>query len=243
VSKRLRARLFPHISLGKTPQLTPWPSLLILHSFSNSQSVLLASSVRVAHSLGLHRLPRPKKAAHEAEGDNHSESTQKEICRRVWQQLATQDWFSVPFSETYCKLKFFGRTDFYLKRADFSGVNPLHFTTRPPLHCDEETLQPLPLSTPTITSYGNFLHKVAALMPALQDRISLAQPNAKYDQVLHFDRLMRDLVTTQLPSCLNSQTPIDPSWPQYVILARRCLTITSAHKIIVCSQSLWTLFD
>ena len=113
------------------------------------------------------------------------------------------------------------------------GVNPLHFTTKNPLHCDEETLQPLPLSTPTITTYGNFLHRIAALMPALQDRISLAQPNKKYDEVLHFDKLMRDLVTTQMPSCLSSQTPVDPSWPPYVTLARRCLTITSAHKIIV----------
>jgi hypothetical protein len=113
------------------------------------------------------------------------------------------------------------------------GVNPLHFTTKPPLHCDEETMQPLPLSTPTITSYGNFLHRVAALMPALQDRISQSQPSAKYDQILHFDRVMRELVNTQLPSCLNSQNPIDPSWPAFITLARRCLTITSAHKIIV----------
>lgn len=101
-------RTYPWVKPGK---LTPWPSLLILHSFSNSQSVLLASSVRVAHSLGLHRLARPKKGAHEAEGENHPESIQKEIGRRLWQQLATQDWFSVPFSETYCKLKFFRRND------------------------------------------------------------------------------------------------------------------------------------
>lgn len=207
----------------------PW---LISKSFSNSQSVLLASAVRVAHSLGLHRLARSRKSANEPDGDNLLESVQKEVGRRVWQQLATQDWFSVPFSETYCRFNN-SKSEERNHTDDDTGVNPLHFTTKPPSHCDEETMEPLPLSIPTITSYGNFLYRVAALMPALQDRTSQALPTAKYDQVLHFDRLMRDLVTTQLPSCLNSQTPIDPSWPPFVTLARRCLTITSAHKIIV----------
>lgn len=50
-------------------------------------------------------------------------------------------------------------------------------------------------------------------MPALQDRISQAPTlTAKYEQVLNFDKLMRELVLSQLPSCLNSQTSIDPSW-------------------------------
>ena len=85
--------------------------LLTFTRFSNSQSVLLASAVRIGHSLGLHRLSRPKKSAYDPDGDNLPETIQKEVGRRVWQQLATQDWFSVPFSETYCMLKPFERTE------------------------------------------------------------------------------------------------------------------------------------
>lgn len=115
-----------------------------------------------------------------------------------------------------------------------AGVNPLHFTTKPPLHCDEDTMQPVPFSKPTITSYGSFLYRIAYLMPVLQDRISQAPTlSNKYKEVLHFDKLMRELVLSQLPAPLNSQTAVDPSWQGWVSLARRCLTITSAHKIIV----------
>jgi hypothetical protein len=72
-------------------------------------------------------------------------------------------------------------------------------------------------------------------MPVLQDQLSVAQTlEAKYEQVLRFDKMMRELVLSQLPSCLNNQYALEPTWPQWVAVARRCLTITSAHKIIVC---------
>lgn len=74
-------------------------------------------------------------------------------------------------------------------------------------------------------------------MPALQDQLLGSQTlETKYEQVLRFDKLMREIVVSQLPPCLNSQNALDSSWPPYVAVARRCLTITSAHKIIV-SQS------
>ena len=66
---------------------------------------MLASAIRIAHSLGLHRLTRPKKAGNELERDTLAETVQKELGRRLWEQLATQDWFSVPFFETYCVYK------------------------------------------------------------------------------------------------------------------------------------------
>ncbi|TVY93627.1 putative transcription factor [Lachnellula willkommii] len=190
-----------------------------LLGFSNSQSVLLAAAVRIAQSLGLHRLGKPKSSAHENTNYDPAERVQQEIGRRVWQQLTIQDWFSVPFSETYC-------------------VNPLHFSTNAPLHCDEETMRPTPLSSPTIMSYGNFLFRVACLMPALLDQSSRTHTlEAKYDEVLRFDQMMRELVVSELPPCLNSQTPIEPQWPRWALLARRCLTVTSAHKIIMIHRS------
>ena len=95
-------------------------------------------------------------------------------------------------------------------------------------------MQPIPTTRPSITTYGNFLFKVASLMPALLDQSSQAESiDLKYEQVLRFDRMMREIVISQLPSCLNSQTPVDQSWPKWVAVARKTLTITSAHKIIV----------
>ncbi|KAG4436127.1 hypothetical protein IFR05_008406 [Cadophora sp. M221] len=183
--------------------------------FSNSQSVLLASAVRIAQSLGLHRLGKTRRGTNESRGEDIVDTTQKELGRRLWQQLATQDWFSVPFSETYC-------------------INPLHFSSKAPRHCDEDTMETIPTSKPAITTYGNFLFRVASLMPALQDRSSEAHGiDAKYEHVLQFDKMMRELVIAQLPPCLNSQTQVDPMWPHWVAVARRCLTITSAHKIIM----------
>jgi hypothetical protein len=113
-------------------------------------------------------------------------------------------------------------------------VNPLHFSTKQPSHCDEDTMQEIAPSDPAITTYGNFLFKVASLMPSLQDKLLETRIlRAKYEHVLRFDKMMRELVLSQLPSCLNSQTQLDVSWPRWVILARRCLTITCAHKILM----------
>src|SRR5438046_1227770 len=76
--------------------------------------------------------------------------------------------------------------------------------------------------------------KVSCLMPRLQENLLQAQTlYMKYEQVIHFDKEMRDLVTSRLPSCLNSQVPLDPTWPRWVELARRTLSITSAHKVIM----------
>lgn len=76
--------------------------------FSNSQSTMLASAVRIAHSLGIHRLPpaRSKKGTVDADAEIPSDILQKEMGRRLWLQLASQDWFSVPFSETYCMFEY-----------------------------------------------------------------------------------------------------------------------------------------
>jgi hypothetical protein len=149
--------------------------------------------------------------------------------------LVTQDWFSVSFSEIFCRC--LAETRFFYSRSKLLilslGVNPMQFSTKTPLHYDEETMQLLPLSTPIITTYSTFLFKAAALIPALQDQLSEVHSKIKYEQILRFGKMMRDIVISQFPSCLNSQTAIESSWPRWVTVARRCLTITSAHKIIV----------
>ncbi|KAK1991579.1 hypothetical protein LX36DRAFT_663161 [Colletotrichum falcatum] len=107
---------------------------------SNSQSIHLAAAVRIAQSLGLHRLKHDA-----AEGD-----AAKETGRRVWCQLCSQDWFGIPFSESYL-------------------ISPLYSTSEPPRNCHDHDLLPLPKDVPTITSYCRFLVEIAVIMPQLQD--------------------------------------------------------------------------
>jgi hypothetical protein len=114
--------------------------------FSNSQSILLASAIRIAQSLGLHRVKGEyKRPTNDLEMEAY---IQLDTGRRVWLQLRTQDWFSVPFSETY-------------------SINPLHPTSELPLHVDEKTFELRPSSYPTIVSYGNFSAKCTSLASTL----------------------------------------------------------------------------
>lgn len=165
---------------------------------------MLASSVRIGQSLGLHRL---------ADG-NAGSIIEREIGRRVWAQLCVQDWFSIPFSEAYL-------------------INPLYSSSSLPQNChDEDLRRALPDSTPTITSYCRFLTEIAALMPKLQD--AMAESNTlftKYQAVMKYDKEMRKLATSGRPAFLTN-VPIQPHWPKYIPWARRAVAISSSHKIV-----------
>jgi hypothetical protein len=179
-----------------------------LLGFSNSQSIHLAAAVRIAQSLALHRL------GPEAPGT----TVEKEIGRRVWCQLCSQDWFSIPFSESYL-------------------VNPAYSTSEPPSNAHDHDLVPLPLHVPTQTSYCRFLREVAALMPRLQDSLMACNTAyTRYEQVLSWDARLRSLATSERPVFLSS-APIEPSWPVWTPWARRALAISSSHKIIMIHRS------
>jgi hypothetical protein len=179
-----------------------------LLGFSSSQSIHLAAAVRIAQSLGLHRLGR------EASGS----VAEKEIGRRVWTQLCTQDWFSIPFSESYI-------------------VNPLYSSSEPPSNCDDHDLRSMPLHTPTITSYSRFLYEIASIMPELQDGLmSCNTTYTRYEQVLKSDARLRTLAIKERPLFLSS-IALDNSWPVWIPWARRALAISSSHKIIMIHRS------
>lgn len=179
-----------------------------LLGFSNSQSIHLAAAVRVAQSLALHRLGR----------DATGSIVEKEIGRRVWCQLCSQDWFGIPFSESYL-------------------VNPVYSTSDPPANCHDHDLVPLPFHVPTRTSYCRFLREVAAIMPQLQDGLMACNTAyTRYEQVLAWDARLRTLATSERPLFLSS-APIEPDWPAWTPWARRALAISSSHKIIMIHRS------
>ncbi|KAJ5634309.1 hypothetical protein N7528_002151 [Penicillium herquei] len=181
---------------------------------SNGFSVLLASAVRIAQGLGLHQL--------EEESRNLTPGIiGREIGRRAWCQLCIQDWFSIPFTESYL-------------------IHRLGFSTTKPQHCDEE-MDPLSEDEPSITSYSRLFYDIAALMPGLQDDcISCNTLYTRYEEILRYDRRIRTLATKHLPRYLQN-VPIDPSWPCYVPWARRSLAISSAHKVIMIHRKFLSL--
>ncbi|QGA16062.1 hypothetical protein EYB26_003729 [Talaromyces marneffei] len=184
---------------------------------SNSHSVMLATAIRISQSLGFHRLGSAKQ-------DHPSNGITRETGRRVWTQLCVQDWFSIPFSESY-----------YIRQLDFN--------TDKPCNCMEEDMVPLPDDVPRTMSYHRFLYDIALLMPQLHDDLSrLNTMYTKYEHVLRYDTRMRTLVGKYVPSCLRSAA-LETSWPRYVPWARHCLTMTSAHKIIMIHRKfLWQSF-
>ncbi|EFX04326.1 c6 zinc finger domain containing protein [Grosmannia clavigera kw1407] len=195
-----------------------------LLGFSNTQSIHLAAAVRIAQSLGLHRIGGSGRAdgiASYADRRGRAKETgttvEIETGRRLWLQLCCQDWFGIPFSESCL-------------------IHPLHSQSQPPINCHDEadTLQPLTEDVPTVTSYGRFLTAIASIMPQLQDGLlSRSTPFTRYEQVLASDRRMRTLATAGRPAFLASSTPLDPAWPAWVPWARHSLAISSAHKIIM----------
>ena len=179
-----------------------------LLGFSNTHSIYLAVVIRIAQGLGLHRIL----------DESPTTLVDKECGRRLWSQLCCQDWFSIPFSDTYL-------------------INPLYSQSELPKNCHDGDMLPLPESVPTITTYCRQLTRIASIMPQLQDDLmSCNTPFTKYEQVIRWDQQMRALSTSERPSFL-SNTPIDPSWPSYIPWARRSLAITSSHKIIMIHRS------
>ncbi|USP77320.1 hypothetical protein yc1106_04594 [Curvularia clavata] len=178
---------------------------------SNSQSVLLASAGRIAQSLGLHRL----RVEDENATFSRDQLRQREMGRRVFNQLCTQDWFQIPFSESY-------------------SLNPRFYQHAKLLNCNDNDMIPQPLSTPTQASYCNYRYDIAALMPQLLD--DMADCNTlftKYEKVLHYDEKMRKLATACMPTFLSTNAPVCNEWPKYVAWARRSLAICASHKIIM----------
>ncbi|KAJ5928215.1 hypothetical protein N7466_007171 [Penicillium verhagenii] len=181
---------------------------------SNGFSVLLASAVRIAQGLGLHQLD-------EASDASPVGLVEREIGRRVWCQLCIQDWFSIPFTESYL-------------------IHRLGFSTTKPQNCDEE-MEILSDDQPSVTSYSRLFYDIAALMPGLQDDcVSCNTLYTRYEEVLKYDRRLRTLATQHLPRYLQN-VPLESGWPCYVPWARKSLAISSAHKVIMIHRKFLSL--
>ncbi|KAJ8118401.1 hypothetical protein OPT61_g607 [Boeremia exigua] len=175
---------------------------------SSSQSILLSAAGRIAQSLGLHRLTADAQICED-------QQRKREAGRRVFNQLCTQDWFQIPFSESY-------------------SLHPRFITTSKPANCNDDDLEIQPESRPTQASYCNYRFDIAAFMPPLLDAtLECNTLFTKYEQVLKFDEKMRKLATDSMPKFLSTSTAVEPDWPLWIPWSRRSLAICAAHKIIM----------
>lgn len=170
---------------------------------SNSQSVLLIAVGRIAQSLGFHRLGSEAESA----SSSIEQKRKREAARRVFIQLCIQDWFGIPFSDSY-------------------ALDPKYWTAVKPMNCNDDDMSIQSHLVPTEASYCNYRYDIAALMPQLLDAVSGCNTLfTKYEQVLQFDEKMRKLVTVYIPTFLSTGAPAPASWPPFVSWARRALTI------------------
>ncbi|KAI1370208.1 hypothetical protein F4677DRAFT_458029 [Hypoxylon crocopeplum] len=193
-------------------------STLVAHPLghSNTHYVLLSAATRIAQCLGLDKVKDPKSKPPCLSVADWNNATDHESKRRIWWQLIIQDYFAVPFAETYT-------------------INTHHFSTPMPRNCDDHDLEDVPETQPTISSYCIVLAKMARIMPQLVDgahRLSAQGPDQQYQHVLSMDLRMRNLVS-KIPPFFLRKTPEDPNWPPWVSWARQTLTISAADKIIM----------
>ncbi|KAF2741251.1 hypothetical protein EJ04DRAFT_557985 [Polyplosphaeria fusca] len=178
------------------------------------------AAIAIARGIGLHRLgPHPDDGKVSLTAEQKNALIQREMGRRVWYALVSQDWLCTTSQGLYT-------------------IQPRHFTTIRPGHFDEETMAPLPESAPVLTQHTGYLNDVALTLVHFQDEIHEAQDiTTKYNVVLKYDMKMREMNSEKLPKILSPRTPFNPEWPKWMGWARRLHQTSCYHKIIMLHQA------
>ncbi|KAH8898033.1 hypothetical protein GQ53DRAFT_454101 [Thozetella sp. PMI_491] len=198
-------------------------STRVAHSLglSDLNAKLLSSSVGIAQSLGLHRIRACQthslsESTSEASRNTWYETIETEVGKRTWWQLVVQDYFGIPFTET-----------FLINRAQFS--TPIH------VNCDDCDMVEREEAVPTLSSYVRIVAREAVLMPPLLEGLGSVlsrRPIGEiYHHVLRSDQELRKLMR-QIPGYLARDNTYlhQHSW---LPAARRTLAISAADKIIM----------
>ncbi|KAF2271033.1 hypothetical protein CC78DRAFT_506514 [Lojkania enalia] len=183
-------------------------------------AVYQSAAISIARGLSLHRLgPHPDD--NKATGLNSEQKqalVQREIGRRIWYAITSQDWICTTSQGLY-------------------NIQPRHFSSIKPGFYDEETMDPITDDIPNIAHHTNHLNDVARLLIRYQDEVQDATDmTTKYTVVLKFDTKMREMAAEKIPKVLSPRTPINPSWPRWVVWVRRLHQISCSHKIIMMHQ-------
>ncbi|KAF2643137.1 hypothetical protein P280DRAFT_393633 [Massarina eburnea CBS 473.64] len=182
-----------------------------------------AAATVIARGLGLHKLaqhPEDHISPLEMQEGQKEALLQREIGRRVWSALTSQDWLCSTSQGMY-----------YLQKRHYTSILPRHF--------DEETLAPIKDdNTPSCTLISNFLNEVGYMLSRyLDDMLDAPDLSAKYNVVLRYDAVVRALTTEKMPRFLRYTSPYNEAWPQWALWARRSYQASAAHKVIMIHQS------
>lgn len=185
---------------------------------SGQLSVLLAAAVKIAQSLGLDRLeydPAREDIDENSPDEMRHYALHQDLGRKIWSQLCIQDWMSIPFSGNHI-------------------ISPSHFTTSRPFSRHYLSMEFVPETFPTYISYMNYVFEIGRLVARHHEStLQSTTPFTKYQQVLEYDRKMKELATKDMPRYFHVIAPMDSAWPLWVRWARSSLTICFSHEIIM----------
>ncbi|RMJ03376.1 hypothetical protein CDV36_015100 [Fusarium kuroshium] len=181
--------------------------------FSDFNAILVGAAIRIAHCLGLHMIPDTREARVTDNTDQWYAVVEAEVGRRCWMQLVIQDYFQIPFTQTYA-----------------------HCITERPSNCHDEDMLVLDDQIPTINSYIRTLGRIASLIPATLDemgpaksRLTLFQAHRK---ILSLEAAFNDAMNKTPKFFFRDYTSNDTS-PSWLPVARRSLAISASDKIIM----------
>ncbi|OAG06821.1 uncharacterized protein CC84DRAFT_1116691 [Paraphaeosphaeria sporulosa] len=186
-------------------------------------AVYQAASTVIARGLGLNKLgrhPEDQMSPSEMTTEQKDALIQREIGRRVWSALISQDWLCSTSQGMYTQQK-------------------RHYSSIPPRHFDEETWEPVvSYQKPTFTHVSNYLNEIAhVLVRYLDDMMDAGDIESKYNVVLRYDAIMRGLCIEKMPPWLSLNMPHNNDWPEWTKWVRRSYHASCAHKIIMIHQS------
>ncbi|KAL3480817.1 hypothetical protein BJX99DRAFT_205017 [Aspergillus californicus] len=187
---------------------------------SDFNATIVGAAIRIGHCLGLHRIANDNERTAITTSEDWYRVVETEVGRRCWLQLIIQDYFQVPFTETYM-------------------IQPSHFSTGLPRNCHDEDMIDQDDQVPTINSYIRTLSRIALLMPPFLDGLGHAQGSYSLDKAyslvvsseIALRALIKDIPTfflRQPPTDTNTSTRFD-----WIAVARRSLSISVADKIIM----------
>lgn len=118
--------------------------LQVAHHYDQSDTicVLVATAIRIAQCLNMHRLGADATPApDEWTSEEAALAMQREVKKRVWWFLVRQDWLQIPFQNT-------------------CSIHPAQFNTPQPLNCFEDGFPVAqPADVATQSSYTNCLNQ------------------------------------------------------------------------------------
>ncbi|WPH00496.1 Hypothetical protein R9X50_00332500 [Acrodontium crateriforme] len=183
--------------------------------FANDQFILYGNAMRIALALGLQRVP------HDPEQDDIDERKEppnspkrvnvreREVKRRVWMLLGTQDWFSATYTGMY-------------------WLQPEQSSTTLPRHFDDETMSIAPEDRPIISDFSKHIQHMGWIAAKFADAVRVEKDlEGKYHQIQIYDAELRKMDLHNLPRSFQRS---DIPWVRWT---RGIITILLANKLLL----------